>query len=217
MRKRMTIEERIEKRRGKLLGHFGTGLVWTPRVLRIDPEWARQIYCLGKTWEFRRAAQPLNRVYLLETAPANAITGFVLFDEAVGRPRGDILQGVKRFSNARIDSPGRNAKKFLEKYAKAHETVWAHHIVLVAMFEHPVMAGADDGRGLWMDIPANPIEGPSVSFKEERGFFRLMEDLHDGRHEFWRWDDPAAASAKYAEIRAGFGWNGMDTGNGGGR
>ncbi len=211
MRRRMTIEERIEKRRGKLLGHFGTGLVWTPRVLRIDPWWARQIYCLEKTWEFRRAAQPLNRVYLLETAPANAITGFVFFDEAVGRPRCDILQGVKRFSNARIDSPGRNAKKFLEKYAKAHETVWAHHIVLVAMFEHPVMAGADDGRGLWMDIPANPIEGPSVSFKEEGGFFRLMEDLHDGRHEFWRWDDPAAASAKYAEIRAGFGWCGMDT------
>ena len=211
MRKRMTIEERIEKRRGKLLGHFGNGLVWTPRVLRIDPEWARQIYCLKKTWEFRRAAQPLNRVYLLETAPANAITGFVLFDEAVGMPRGDILQGVKRFSNARIDSPGRNAKKFLEKYAKAHETVWAHHIVLVAMFEHPVMAGADDGRGLWMDVPANPIEGPSVSFREREGFFRLMEDLRDGRHDFWRWDDPTVASAKYAEMRAGFGWGGMDT------
>ena len=211
MRQRMTIEERIEKRRGKLLGHFETGLVWSPRVLRIDPEWARQIYCLGKTWEFRRKALPLSTVYLLERAPVNAITGVVLFDEAVGAPRCDILQRVKRFSNARIDSPGRNAKKFLEKYVKAHETVWAHHIVLVAMFEHPVMAGADDGRGFWMDVPANPIEGPSVSFKEKEGFFRLMEDLRDGRHEFWRWDDPAAASAKYAEIRAGFGWGGMDT------
>ena len=126
-------------------------------------------------------------------------------------PRCDILKGVKLLSNARIDSPGMKAKQFLEKYAKAHETVWAHHILRVAMFEHPVMAGADDGRGLWMDIPANPIEGPSVSFKEEKGFLRLMEDLRDGRHEFWRWDDPAAASAKYAEIRAGFGWGGMDT------
>ena len=215
MRKRMTIEERIEKRRGKILGHFGTGLVWSPRVLRIDPEWARQIDCLGKTWEFRRAALPLDRVYLLETAPVNAITGFVLFDEAVGRPRCDILQLVKRLSNARIDSPGRNAKTFLEKYAKAHETVWAHHIVRVAMFEHPVMAGADDGRGLWLDVPANPIEGPSVSFQEKDGFFRLMDELSEGRHDFWRWHDPADASAKYAEIRAGFGWGGMDTKKGG--
>ena len=211
MRRRMTIEERIEKRRGKLLGHFGTGLVWTPRVLRIAPEWARQIYCLGKTWEFRRAAQPLGHVYLLETAPVNAITGIVSFDEAVGSPRCDILQRVKRLSNARVDSPGRNAKGFLEKYAKGHETVWAHHIILVAMFEHPVMVGADDGRGLWMDVPANPIEGPSVSFREREGFFRLMEDLRDGRHDFWRWDDPTVASAKYAEMRAGFGWGGMDT------
>ena len=215
MRRRMTIEERIEKRRGKLLGHFGTGLVWTPRVLRIAPEWARQIYCLGKTWEFRRAAQPLERVYLLETAPVNAITGVVIFDEAVGSPRCDILQRVKRLSNARVDSPGRNAKGFLEKYAKGHETVWAHHIILVAMFEHPVMVGADDGRGLWMDVPVNPIEGPSVSFREREGFVRLMEDLRDGRHDFWRWDDPAAASAKYAEIRAGFGRGGMDAEKGG--
>lgn len=201
MSKRMTIEERIEKRRGKMLGHFGTGLVWTPRVLRIDPWWARQIYCLGKTWEFRRAALPLRNVYLLERAPMNAITGVVLFDEAVGAPRCDILQRVKRLSNARVDSPGKNAKVFLEKYAKAHETVWAHHILLVAMFEHPVMADADDGRGLWMDVPANPLEGPSVSFKEKEGFFRLMEELRVGRNEFWRWDDPADASAKYAEIR----------------
>ena len=198
-----------------MLGHFGTWLVWTPRVLRIDPEWARQIYCLEKTWEFRKAAQPLRTVYLLETAPVNAITGVVMFDEAVGAPRSDILQGVKRFSNARVDSPGKNAKGFLEKYAKAHDTVWAHHIALAAMFEHPVMAGADDGGGIWLDIPANPIEGPSVSFREREGFFRLMEDLRDRRHEFWRWDDPAAASAKYAEIRAGFGRGGMDAEKGG--
>ena len=216
MRRRMTIEERIEKRRGKLLGHFGNGLVWAPRVLRIDPEWARQIYCLGKTWEFRRKALPLHTVYLLETAPVNALTGVVLCDEAGGAPRCDILQRWERLAT-RIDSPGRAAAKFLEKYAKAHETVWAHHIVLSAMFERPVMVGVDDGRGLWMDIPANPLEGISVSFREKEGFRRLMEDLSDGRHEVWRWDDPAAASAKYAEIRASFGWNGMDTGNGGGR
>ena len=214
MRRRMTIEEKIEKRRGKLLGHFGNGLVWTPRVLRIDPEWARQIYCLKKTWEFRRAALPLGPVYLLETEPVNAVTGVVCFDEAVGAPRCDILQRIKRLSS-RADSPGMKAKRFLEKYAKAHETVWAHHIVLVAMFGHPVMVGVDDGRGLWMDLPANALERPTVSFREKEGFRRLMEDLSDGRHEFWRWDDPAVASAKYAEIRAGFGWNGMDTGNGG--
>ena len=214
MRRRMTIEEKIEKRRGKLLGHFGNGLVWTPRVLRIDPEWARQIYCLKKTWEFRRAALPLGPVYLLETEPVNAVTGVVCFDEAVGAPRCDILQRIKRLSS-RADSPGMKAKRFLEKYAKAHETVWAHHIVLSAMFERPVMVGVDDGRGLWMDLPANALERPTVSFREKEGFRRLMEDLSDGRHEFWRWDDPAVASAKYAEIRAGFGWNGMDTGNGG--
>lgn len=216
MRRRMTIEERIEKRRGKLLGHFGNGLVWAPRVLRIDPEWARQIYCLGKTWEFRRKALPLGTVYLLETAPVNAITGVVLFDEAVGGPRCDILKRVKRLSS-HYDSPGRKAAKFLEQYAKEYETVWAHHIIVAAMFEHPVAAGADDGRGFWTDLPANPLEGPSVSFREKEGFARLMDDLREGRHEFWRWEDKAAASAKYAEIRASFGWNGMDTGNGGGR
>ena len=210
MRKRMTIEERIEKRRGKLLGHFGNGLVWTPRVLRIDPEWARQIYCLKKTWEFRRAALPLGPVYLLETAPVNAVTGVVCFDEAVGGPRCDILQRVKRLSS-RLDSPGRAAAKFLEKYAKEHESVWAHHIIFAAMFRHPVAAGADDGRGLWVDLPANPLERPTVSFREKVCFGRLLDDLSVGREEFWRWEDPEVAAAKYSEIRAGFGWGGMDT------
>ena len=214
MRRRMTIEERIEKRRGKLLGHFGNGLVWTPRVLRIDPKWARQIYCLEKTWEFRRAALPLGLVYLLETAPVNAITGLVFFDEAVGAPRCDILQRVKRLSS-RLDSPGRAAAKFLEEYAKGHDYVWAHHVICVAMFRRPVAAGADDGRGLWADIPANPLERPSVSFREKGCFARLMDGLGKGREEFWRWDGKEEAAAKYAEIRAEPGWNGMDTKNGG--
>lgn len=208
MSRRMTIEERIEKRRGRMLGHFGNGVVWAPKhVLRMEPARAREIYTLGRTWEFLRRALPLNqRVYVYETEPVRAITGAVMFSEAVATPRGEILAAVRKFSNKRIDSPGPKAKRLLEAFAKSHETVWAHHVVCIAMLGRPIRAGEEDARGLWLDVPANPIEQPSVSFREHDCFFRMLDEFRDDSASFWIWDDPAEVAAKYAEIRAERSW-----------
>ena len=204
MSRRMTIEERIEKRRGRMLGHFGNGAVWTPKhVLRMEPERAREIWTIGRTWEFLRRALPLHeRVYVYETGRVRALTGVLMFSEAVATPRCDILAAVRKFSNKRIDSPGPKAKRLLEAFAKSHETVWAHHVVCFAMFRRPVRAGEEDARGLWLDVPANPIEQPTVSFRETDVFFRLLDEFREDP-DFWIWDDPAKPAAMYAEIRAG--------------
>ena len=76
----MSIPQR--KREKKVKGHYGNFETFSPKCLRIDPEFAAQIYRAAKTWEFRKRPLTLSdNIYLFETAPVNAITGVVRFDK----------------------------------------------------------------------------------------------------------------------------------------
>ena len=53
-------------------------------VMAIKPKFAKAIYEGRKNWEFRKAPPPLFKtIYLYESAPVSAITGVVVFGEAV--------------------------------------------------------------------------------------------------------------------------------------
>ena len=53
-------------------------------VMAIKPKFAKAIYEGRKNWEFRKAPPPLFKtIYLYESAPVSAITGAVVFGEAV--------------------------------------------------------------------------------------------------------------------------------------
>ena len=199
--KRMDIFEKLERRRAKYRGHFGNSVVWAPRVLRIEPEWARQIYVREKTWEFRKKALPLSdNVYLFETAPVNAITGSVNIDVTVSSDADAILACVKRLSDRHFDCPGKRMAAFLKGYAKPFQPVVAHHVHTRRMFERPIAAGVEDERGVFLDVPANPFDTPTFSFRDKESFFRLLDELHGTpNHRFW--EDPAEAVERYDRIR----------------
>ena len=53
-------------------------------VMAIKPKYAKAIYAGKKNWEFRKAPPPLFKtIYLYESAPVSAVTGAVVFGEAV--------------------------------------------------------------------------------------------------------------------------------------
>lgn len=53
-------------------------------VMAIKPKYAKAIYEGKKNWEFRKVPPPLFKtIYLYESAPVSAITGAVVFGEAV--------------------------------------------------------------------------------------------------------------------------------------
>ena len=72
----------------------------TPRpkviVMALKPAYAKAIYEGKKQWEFRKAPPPLyTRIYIYESAPVSAVTGWVYFSESVtGVP--DIVWDIVR-------------------------------------------------------------------------------------------------------------------------
>lgn len=53
-------------------------------VMAIKPKYTKAIYEGKKNWEFRKVPPPLfETIYLYESAPVSAITGTVVFGEAV--------------------------------------------------------------------------------------------------------------------------------------
>lgn len=53
-------------------------------VMALKPKYAKAIYEGRKTWEFRKVPPPLfTRIYIYESAPVSAVTGWVYFSESV--------------------------------------------------------------------------------------------------------------------------------------
>ena len=53
-------------------------------VMSLKPKYAQAIYEGRKNWEFRKAPPPLyQRVYIYESAPVSAVTGWVYFSESI--------------------------------------------------------------------------------------------------------------------------------------
>lgn len=53
-------------------------------VMALKPAYAKAIYEGKKQWEFRKAPPPLyTRIYIYESAPVSAVTGWVYFSESV--------------------------------------------------------------------------------------------------------------------------------------
>lgn len=53
-------------------------------VMSLKPKYAKAIYEGKKNWEFRKAPPPLfRRVYIYESAPVSAVTGWVYFSDSV--------------------------------------------------------------------------------------------------------------------------------------
>ena len=53
-------------------------------VMALKPKYAKAIYEGRKNWEFRKAPPPLfHTIYIYESAPVSAITGYVTFSESI--------------------------------------------------------------------------------------------------------------------------------------
>ena len=204
MRRRLTALERIEKREKKVKGHYGNFETFSPKVLRIDPEFAAQIYRAGKTWEFRKRPLTLaDNIYLFETAPVNAITGVVRFDKIVASVGDSVFDLVKKTSFRRLDPPlDKGTRAFLRKYANPYDVVYAHHVVGFKLFSKPILAGVEDARGFWLDAPANPLEPFNFSFRDRRAFVEFLgEQKEDPTHYVWY--DPKEAVERFERLRGG--------------
>ncbi|MBR4523770.1 MAG: hypothetical protein IKO64_06020 [Kiritimatiellae bacterium] len=65
-------------------------------VMAIKPKYAKAIYEGRKNWEFRKTPPPLFKtVFLYETEPVSAVTGAVVFGEAVTGLPMPVLEIVK--------------------------------------------------------------------------------------------------------------------------
>lgn len=199
---KMTVEEKIRRRLERMKGHYGNYAVWCPDVLRIAPAWARQIYRGDKTWEFRKSPLRLHRPYMLfETAPEEAITGEVAFSEVVGTDAAAILEVCRRAAGKLPSRPGRGLAKFLAGYAKPHETVYAHFIVVRRIFARPLRAGAAGDMGAWLDVPRNPLAAATVSFPDIAAGHEFIHRFNDGE-DLWAWDPPEAVEKALADLEA---------------
>jgi len=53
-------------------------------VMALKPKYARAIYEGRKNWEFRKTPPPLfHYIHIYESAPVSAVTGWVMFSEAI--------------------------------------------------------------------------------------------------------------------------------------
>lgn len=106
----------------------------TAIVMAIKPKYAKAIYEGRKNWEFRKNPPPLFKtIYLYESAPVSAITGAVVFGEAVtGLPMAvwEIVKTNRCFSK---NLPGVTLRE-LEEYA-GEKLVTALRVTDTAQFK----------------------------------------------------------------------------------
>ena len=110
-------------------------------VMAIKPKYAKAIYEGRKTWEFRKAPPPLyTRIYLYESAPVSAITGWVYFCESItGIPRAvwDMAKYARSFGR---NLPGITEAE-LEKYT-GKGLVTALHVLEATRSDKPIQFDA---------------------------------------------------------------------------
>ena len=86
-------------------------------VMAIKPKYAKAIYEGRKNWEFRKTPPPLFKtVFLYETEPVSAVTGAVVFGEAVTGLPMCVWEIVKTNRCFTKNLPGISQDE-LEKYA----------------------------------------------------------------------------------------------------
>lgn len=106
-------------------------------VMALKPKYAKAIYEGRKNWEFRKAPPPLYQmVYIYESAPVSAVTGWVFFSEAVtGIPLAvwDIVKTNRCFTK---NLPGIRFDE-LEQYA-GKKLVTALRVLEATKAEHPI-------------------------------------------------------------------------------
>ena len=126
-------------------------------VMALKPKYAKAIYEGCKTWEFRKAPPPLfKRIYIYESAPVSAVTGWVSFSESITGVPTWVWDAVKscRFDGKSL--PGITSKE-LEEYA-GKRLVTALHVYKAERVEKPITFGAKPpqnwGRYRWQTKPA---------------------------------------------------------------
>lgn len=106
-------------------------------VMAIKPKYAKAIYEGRKTWEFRKAPPPLyTRIFLYESAPVSAITGWVYFCESITGVPGAVFDMVKHAYTFGKNLPGITQEE-LKQYA-GKRLVTALHVLDRCPADRPI-------------------------------------------------------------------------------
>ena len=105
--------------------------------MAIKPRYASAIYRGVKTWEFRKVPPPLFRmIYIYESAPISAVTGWVMFSEAVsGIPL--VVWDIVKTNTCYTKNLAGISLPDLEAYA-GKKIVTALHVYKAERFDKPV-------------------------------------------------------------------------------
>lgn len=106
-------------------------------VMSLKPKYAKAIYEGKKNWEFRKAPPPLFRpVFIYESAPVSAITGWVVFSDSVTGVPLCVWDFVRTNRCYPKNLPGINRDE-LEQYA-GERLVTALRVYKAERANHPI-------------------------------------------------------------------------------
>lgn len=106
-------------------------------VMALKPKYAKAIYEGRKTWEFRKVPPPLfTRIYIYESAPVSAVTGWVDFSESVTGIPLCVWDMVKAAKLGGKNLPGLTYAE-LTQYA-GDNTVTALHVYKAERLDRPI-------------------------------------------------------------------------------
>lgn len=154
-----------------LLSHptFARKLLRKPRqpkvvVMALKPKYAKAIYEGRKTWEFRKVPPPLfTRIYIYESAPVSAVTGWVYFSESVTGIPLVVWDMVKTARICEKNLPGLSYSE-LEQYA-GKKLVTALHVHEAIRSDRPIAFEAKPPQnwGRFRIVARAPAANPTES------------------------------------------------------
>jgi predicted transcriptional regulator len=140
-------------------------------ILSIKPKYAKMIHNHDKLYELRKTSCPLGRVYLYNTAPVKAFTGWMVVDEVIQLPQRELWHVVYRSAGVTYDE--------FAKYFNNTKKPYAWHVDKTYHYDYPVhprdLAMYEDMEPIPDDAPEDYPDLPWESWRPPQSWCRLND------------------------------------------